>query len=53
MHSFAYKNGLLYCENVTLQALADKEGTPLYVYSKRTILSHFHRLMESQEPLNA
>ena len=37
MHSFAYKNGLLYCENVNLQELADKEGTPLYVYSKHTI----------------
>ena len=53
MHSFAYKNGLLYCENVNLQELADKEGTPLYVYSKHTILSHFHRLRESLEPLNA
>ena len=31
MHSFAYKNGTLYCENVNLQELADKEGTPLYV----------------------
>ena len=53
MHSFAYKNGTLYCENVNLQELADKEGTPLYVYSKHTILSHFHRLRESLEPLNA
>ena len=33
MHSFAYKNGTLYCENVNLQELADKESTPLYVYS--------------------
>ena len=31
MHSFAYKNGTLYCENVNLQELADKESTPLYV----------------------
>lgn len=36
MHSFAYKNGTLYCENVNLQELADKESTPLYVYSKQT-----------------
>lgn len=43
MHSFAYKNGTLYCENVNLQELADKESTPLYVYSKQTILNHFHR----------
>ena len=25
MHSFAYKNGTLYCENVNLQELADKD----------------------------
>lgn len=47
MHSFAYKNGTLYCENVNLQELADKESTPLYVYSKQTILNHFHRLREA------
>ncbi|MFR4224019.1 MAG: diaminopimelate decarboxylase family protein [Akkermansia sp.] len=53
MHSFAYKNGTLYCENVNLQELADKESTPLYVYSKQTILNHFHRLREALAPLNA
>ena len=53
MHSFAYKNGTLYCENVNLQGLADKESTPLYVYSKQTILNHFHRLREALAPLNA
>lgn len=53
MHSFAYKNGALYCENTNLQDLADKEGTPLYVYSKQTILNHFHRLREALAPLNA
>ncbi len=53
MHSFAYKNGLLHCENVNLQQLADKEGTPLYVYSKQTILNHFHGLRDALSPLNA
>ena len=43
MHSFAYKNGTLYCENVNLQELADKESTPLYVYSKQTILNRLTR----------
>lgn len=53
MHSFAYKDGSLCCEQVSLQTLADKEGTPLYVYSKQTILNHFHRLREALAPLNA
>ncbi|MEQ1749242.1 MAG: diaminopimelate decarboxylase [Prosthecobacter sp.] len=44
MHSFRYSQGQLFCENVSLQALAQKHGTPLYVYSKGTIASHFTRL---------
>ena len=31
MHTFAYKNGLLYSENVNLQELADKEETEITV----------------------
>ncbi len=44
MHSFHYSQGQLFCENVSLQGLAQKHGTPLYVYSKGTIASHFTRL---------
>lgn len=44
MHSFRYSQGQLFCENVSLQALAQQHGTPLYVYSKGTITSHFTRL---------
>jgi diaminopimelate decarboxylase len=44
MHSFHYSQGQLFCENVSLQGLAQKHGTPLYVYSKGTITSHFTRL---------
>ena len=44
MHGFSYKNGLLYCEDVELAALAKEYGTPLYVYSADTILGHYRRL---------
>ncbi len=44
MHSFHYQNGTLHCEGVDLQALADTHGTPLYVYSRATILDHYRRL---------
>jgi len=40
---FTYKNGQLYCENVPVKALADKLGTPLYVYSQ----SHFTGQVEA------
>ncbi len=48
MHSFHYKQvdgrNTLHCEDVDLQALAEEHGTPLYVYSKATILDHYRRL---------
>ncbi len=52
MHSFRYTQGQLFCENVSLQALAEKHGTPLYVYSKSTITSHFTRLDAALSGLN-
>ncbi|MFT5471264.1 MAG: diaminopimelate decarboxylase, partial [Verrucomicrobiales bacterium] len=44
MHSFEYRDGSLNCENVELEALAKKHGTPLYVYSAETLRNHFTRL---------
>ncbi|MBL9116271.1 MAG: diaminopimelate decarboxylase [Verrucomicrobiaceae bacterium] len=44
MHSFRYLEGRLHVENVDLESLAEKYGTPLYVYSQGTIEDHFKRL---------
>jgi diaminopimelate decarboxylase len=44
MHGFSYKDGELFCEDVSLQSLAEEHGTPLYVYSGGTITDHFTRL---------
>lgn len=52
MHSFAYRNGTLHCEDVDLDALAAEHGTPLYVYSRATILDHYRRLAEAMSGLD-
>jgi diaminopimelate decarboxylase len=44
VHSFRYHAGSLHCEGVNLEHLAEKYGTPLYVYSAGTILDHYRRL---------
>ena len=44
MHYFSFKRGNLYCENVKVKDLASRFGTPLYIYSAKTILSHFLKL---------
>lgn len=41
MDYFLRKRGALYCESVSLGELADKYGTPLYVYNLRTFVRHF------------
>jgi len=44
MHSFEYRTGTLFCEDVDLAQLAAQTGTPTYVYSASTILDHYRRL---------
>lgn len=38
---FHYQNGTLYCESVALTQLAKNYQTPLYVYSKNTIIDNY------------
>ncbi|MBF0456547.1 MAG: diaminopimelate decarboxylase [Nitrospirae bacterium] len=41
MHYFNYKNSVLHAEDVSVETLAETYGTPLYVYSYKTLLRHF------------
>src|ERR1700726_1677023 len=41
MHHFAYRNGVLHAEQVSLIALAQAVGTPLYCYSSATLERHY------------
>ena len=41
MHFFKYHRNELFAEDVAVKALAEKYGTPLYVYSYNTLLRHF------------
>src|SRR6266481_733141 len=44
MHDFRYVGKRLCCEGVPVESLARKFGTPLYVYSQRTLTQHFEQL---------
>jgi len=52
MHSFRYRDGRLYCEDVDLERVAENFGTPTYVYSAGTILDHYTRLDAALAPLD-
>ena len=41
MHLFKYRADELYAEEVPVKKLAEKYGTPLYIYSYNTLLRHF------------
>ena len=44
MEAFRYKKGVLHAENVSLDSLARRFGTPLYVYSLNHVLENFRKL---------
>src|SRR5437667_7383537 len=52
MHDFHYVAGNLYCEGVPIESLVKKFGTPLYVYSQRTLTGHFQKLDAALAPLD-
>ncbi|MEI7684744.1 MAG: diaminopimelate decarboxylase [Planctomycetota bacterium] len=44
MDHFSYRQRVLHCEDVAIPALVEKFGSPLYVYSKATLLHHLKQL---------
>lgn len=47
MHFFNYKGRELYAEDVSVKTLAEKYGSPLYIYSHGTLLRHFRAYDEA------
>ncbi|MDY6790263.1 MAG: diaminopimelate decarboxylase [Thermodesulfobacteriota bacterium] len=41
MHHFTYRQNQLHCEDVPLKEIAEKVGTPFYIYSYATLKRHF------------
>ena len=47
MDSFNYKNNELYAEDLAVTDLADQYGSPLYIYSKATLVRHMNAFKEA------
>ena len=52
MHNFSYVGNKLCCEGVTVESLAKKHGTPLYVYSQATLTRRFKELDDAMSPVD-
>jgi diaminopimelate decarboxylase len=51
MDHFRYRDRALHCEEVPIRTLADTYGTPLFVYSKATLLHHLSQLQKAFAPV--
>ena len=47
MDYFSYQSGELYCEEVPVSTIVEATGTPVYIYSKRTLERHFKAFKEA------
>lgn len=52
MDHFHYTHGQLHCEGVSALEIAQRFGTPTYVYSKATLLEHYTRIRDAFAPVN-
>jgi len=47
IHDFQYKAGELCCEGVKVSSIVKKTGTPVYIYSYKTLVEHFRKIKEA------
>ncbi len=47
MHDFLYKNSEMFAEDVPVREIVEKVGTPVYIYSHKTLLRHYHAFKEA------
>ncbi|MBT9445911.1 MAG: diaminopimelate decarboxylase [Hyphomonadaceae bacterium] len=50
MNHFDYRHGALFCEDVSLEEIANTVGTPVYVYSSATLERHYRVFKEAFAP---
>jgi diaminopimelate decarboxylase len=47
IHDFQYKAGELCCEGVKVSSIVKKTGTPVYIYSHKTLVEHFRKIKDA------
>jgi diaminopimelate decarboxylase len=52
MDHFTYRDGQLHCEDIPAEHLARDFGTPVYVYSKATLVHHYRQIASAFAEIN-
>lgn len=47
LHDFHRRDGILYCEQVAVPEIAHAVGTPVYIYSRKTLVEHLQKLQRA------
>ena len=52
MDYFNYKNGKLFAEDIDVAGIAESVGTPVYIYSRATMLGHFEKIKKAYSAID-
>jgi len=52
MHDFIYRGKELFCEDLPVAKIAGETGTPVYIYSYKTLIDHYQKLAKAFEPIS-
>ena len=52
MDYFNYKNGKLFAENIAVEEIVAKVGSPVYIYSKATFADHLRKIQQAYSELD-
>ncbi len=52
MDHYKYKNGVLFAEEVQVDEIVKKVGSPVYVYSQATFLDHITKIQEAYKAID-
>ena len=52
MDCFNYRNGRLFAEDIAVETIAAKVGTPVYIYSKATFIDHLAKIQKAYSRLD-
>ena len=47
MHHFEYRDSVLHCEDISVSDIAERFGTPVYIYSSATLTRHYNVLADA------
>ncbi|MBD3426318.1 MAG: diaminopimelate decarboxylase [Candidatus Omnitrophica bacterium] len=47
MHEFNYRDGVLYCEDISITDIVKDYPTPFYLYSYGTIMDHYNKIRDA------